>query len=47
MTYHTLIKNKNYYIPDEPRVDKAVFKIIPSGASRVLGLETGDIDYLA
>ena len=43
----TLVKNKNYYIPGEPFVDKAVFKIIPSGASRVLALETGDIDYLA
>ena len=43
----TLVKNKNYYIPGEPFVDKVIYRSISSGASRVLSLETGDIDYLA
>jgi peptide/nickel transport system substrate-binding protein len=43
----TLTKNKSYYIPGEAFVDKAIFRIIPSAASRVLALETGDLDYLA
>ncbi|MEI9474992.1 MAG: ABC transporter substrate-binding protein [Deltaproteobacteria bacterium] len=41
-----LNKNKNYYVPGEPFVDKTFFRIIPSGASRVLSLETGDLDYI-
>lgn len=43
----TLVKNTNYYIHGEPFVDKTIFRIIPSGPSRVLALETGEIDYLA
>jgi peptide/nickel transport system substrate-binding protein len=42
----TLNRNKNYYIAGEPFVDKVFFKSIPSGASRVMSLETGDVDYL-
>jgi len=42
----TLVKNKKYYIPGEPFMDKVIFRIISSGASRVLSLETGDIDYI-
>ena len=42
----TLNKNKNYYIQGEPFLDKVVYKIISSGASRVMSLETGDIDYI-
>ncbi|MEI9474991.1 MAG: ABC transporter substrate-binding protein [Deltaproteobacteria bacterium] len=42
----SLIKNKNYHIAGEPFVDKVFFRSIPSGASRVMSLETGDIDYL-
>jgi peptide/nickel transport system substrate-binding protein len=43
----TLLKNKNYYVPGEPYMDKVIFRTVSSGASRVLALETGDIDYIA
>jgi len=42
----TLARNPDYFQPDLPYVDSFVFRIMPDASSRVLALESGDVDYL-
>ena len=43
----TLSKNPTYWQPGLPRLDKVIFKIIPSASSRLLALQSGEVQYLA
>ncbi len=42
----TLEKNPNYFISDQPYLDKIVFRIIPEEISRVTALRNGDVDLI-
>jgi len=42
----TLEKNSNYFIPEQPYLDKIVFRIIPEEISRVTALRNGDVDLI-
>lgn len=42
----TLDKNSNYFIPDEPFLDKIVFRIIPEEISRATALRNKDVDLI-
>ena len=45
---HIALKaNPNYFVEGQPYLDKLIFRIIPDASSRVLALETGEVDYLA
>jgi peptide/nickel transport system substrate-binding protein len=39
-----LVKNQNYFIKGQPKLDRIVFRFMPESASRVAALEAGDID---
>lgn len=39
-----LVKNPNYYVKGQPKLDGVVFRFMPEDASRVAALEAGDID---
>ncbi len=43
----TLVKNPHYFVPGQPHFDSVVFQIIPSDASRVAALRTGQIQFAA
>ena len=42
-----LVKNPNWWGTERGNVDKAIFKPIPSDATRVAGLLSGDVDLIA
>src|SRR5690606_5233491 len=42
----TLERNPDYFEEGLPYLDQMVFQIMPDASSRVLALETGEIDYL-
>ncbi|MBE7732830.1 ABC transporter substrate-binding protein [Devosia faecipullorum] len=42
-----LARNEDFFIAGKPYLDRLVFQTIPDAASRVLALESGDIDYLS
>ncbi|TCS96937.1 ABC transporter substrate-binding protein [Hazenella coriacea] len=42
----TLKKNKNYWKPGLPKLDKVIFKSIPDNGSRFSNLKSGDIDMM-
>jgi len=45
---HVLMeRNPDYYIKDQPYLDRVVAKFIPNSNARVLALESGEIDYLS
>ncbi|TCR62997.1 ABC transporter substrate-binding protein [Bosea sp. BK604] len=43
----TLERNKDFYDANKPHLDRLIFQVIPDASSRVLALESGDIDYLS
>jgi peptide/nickel transport system substrate-binding protein len=40
----TFKANPNYYVPDVPKVETLVWRVIPEAAARVAALQTGQID---
>jgi peptide/nickel transport system substrate-binding protein len=42
----TLEKNSNYFVPEQPYLDKIVFRIIPEEISRTTALRNGDVDLI-
>jgi len=42
----TLEKNSNYFVPEQPYLDKIVFRIIPEEISRATALRNGDVDLI-
>lgn len=40
-----LEKNPNYWRPGRPYLDKIILQIIPDGNTRVLSLQSGEVDY--
>ncbi|MDB5059495.1 MAG: Heme-binding protein [Chloroflexi bacterium] len=43
----TLVKNPHYFVAGQPHFDKVVYQVIPSDASRVAALRTGQIQFAA
>jgi peptide/nickel transport system substrate-binding protein len=41
-----MVRNDQYFRPGMPYLDRVVAKIMPDAASRVLALESGDVDYI-
>lgn len=41
----TLVKNKDYFIPNHPYLDSIVFQIIPQDSSRIAALQSGQIQF--
>ena len=42
----TFERNPDYYVKGQPYLDRVVARFIPDAGARVIGLETGEIDYL-
>ena len=42
-----LDRNRRYFRPGLPGVDRVVFRILPSAATASLALESGDVDYIS
>jgi peptide/nickel transport system substrate-binding protein len=42
----TLKKNENYWQPGLPKLDEAVFKVIPDNSARLTALSSGEIDLM-
>jgi len=42
----TLERNPNYFRPDRPYFDKAIYRIIPNATTATQALEQGEVDYL-
>lgn len=42
-----LERNRDYFRPGRPAVERVVFRIMPSPATAVLALEQGEVDYLS
>ena len=40
-----LARNPRYYDPERPRLDRAIFRVIPDGSSRVTQLLAGGVDF--
>jgi peptide/nickel transport system substrate-binding protein len=40
-------KNENYWAEKKPAVDRIIFKIIPESTTRVMALQTGEVDIIA
>jgi peptide/nickel transport system substrate-binding protein len=43
--YLSLRRNPRYWNPQQPRLDRLVFRLIAGGAPTVAALESGDVDY--
>ena len=43
----TLVRNDNYWVPDEPKLDGIEFRVIPDQASLASALQSGSIDIVA
>src|SRR5690242_10146200 len=43
----TLARNPHYFIPGQPHFDSVVYQVIPSDASRIAALRTGQIQFAA
>ncbi len=41
-----MVRNDHYFRAGKPYLDKVIAKIMPDAASRVLALESGDVDYI-
>ena len=41
-----MVRNEDYFIPDQPRVDSVVIRVIPDETARLLALQQGEVDYL-
>ncbi len=41
-----LVKNPNYFIKGEPKLDGVTFRIMPEGAAEVAALENGEVDLV-
>jgi peptide/nickel transport system substrate-binding protein len=40
------VRNEAYYLPNEPYLDRLVFRVIPDSAARTAALLAGEVDYL-
>ncbi len=43
----TLVRNPRYFVAGQPHLDKIVFQVIPTDASRIAALRTGQIQFAA
>ncbi len=43
----TFVRNPNYWDTGKPYLDKVVFRVLPDGNSRMLALESGDVDFVS
>ena len=41
-----LVKNDNYFIKGQPRIDKLFIRFMPDETARLLALQKGEVDYL-
>ncbi|MCS0504812.1 ABC transporter substrate-binding protein [Ancylobacter mangrovi] len=41
-----LVKNPDYYVKGEPKLDAVTFRIMPESAAEIAALETGDVDLV-
>jgi peptide/nickel transport system substrate-binding protein len=41
-----LVKNPDYFVKGEPKLDAVTFRIMPEAASEVSALETGELDFV-
>jgi peptide/nickel transport system substrate-binding protein len=41
-----LVRNENYFIKDEPRIDRFIIRFMPDETARLLALKKGEVDYL-
>ena len=41
-----LVRNEDYYVPDLPKLDEIVIRIIPETAAQFAALETGELDLI-
>jgi peptide/nickel transport system substrate-binding protein len=41
-----LVKNPDYYVKGQPRLDGVLFRIIPESAAQVSAIETGEVDLI-
>ena len=44
-TRAVLVRNPDYYIPNEPALDKITFQIMPEESARIAALRTGNIQF--
>jgi peptide/nickel transport system substrate-binding protein len=42
----TLVRNPNYWIKEQPYLDRIIIKIIPDSSARLLALQAGEVDYI-
>jgi peptide/nickel transport system substrate-binding protein len=42
----TLVRNENFYIPDQPYLDRLIFRIIPDAGARSIAFQKGETDLL-
>lgn len=40
------VRNEDYFIPDQPRVESVVIRVIPDETARLLALQQGEVDYI-
>ena len=45
-SYVELVRNSDYFKPALPHLDRLVFRFVPDGAARLIGLEKGELDFL-
>lgn len=41
-----LERNEDYFVPDLPRIDNLIIRVIPDETARLLALQQGEVDYL-
>src|SRR5690606_23182514 len=41
-----MVRNEDYFIEDQPRIDSLVIRIMPDETARLLALKQGEVDYL-
>ncbi|MCM3006996.1 ABC transporter substrate-binding protein [Priestia koreensis] len=42
----TIEKNKDYWVKDEPKLEKVIFTVIPENSARLNALKTGEVDLI-
>jgi peptide/nickel transport system substrate-binding protein len=42
----TLVKNEEYWVPDLPKLDKVIYKVIPDNSARLTALKNGELDIM-
>ncbi|WP_228548328.1 ABC transporter substrate-binding protein [Sporosarcina obsidiansis] len=42
----TIVKNEDYWIPDLPKLDKIIYKVIPDNTARLTAMKNGELDIM-